>query len=54
MQGRNTARETAVHLLGERRVDIVRTKPRLNVSNRDLVIVRGKCSGKRGRRVPVD
>ena len=54
VQGRNAAREAAVHLLGERRVDVVRTKPRLNVSDGDLMVVCGECAGKGGGRVAVD
>ena len=54
VQGCNASREAAVHLLGERRVDVMRPQPSLNMTDRNLMVVCGESTCKRGRRVAVD
>ena len=54
VQGCDAARKAAVHLLRERRIDVMRAKSRLNVSDGDLMIVCGECAGKCGGRVAVN
>ena len=54
MKGRDTAREPPIHLLGERRIDVMRTQSRLDMPDRNLMIVRSKRPRKGCRRITVD
>ena len=47
------SRELSVHLLGERRVLVLRAQPRLYMSDRRLMIIGGEGAGKGRRRIAV-
>ena len=54
VQGRERSRDLAVHLLGPWRVDIARAQARLDMADRNLLVIGGHGGGHGGRRVAMD